>query len=390
MVHTYIYQIGKKLYWGVDDLSRTAIQRVLRPAMRLVIHEEATAWSSFQMPFRRRLWLWRHGFLSKADIIYDIDERTHYQYLSEYQRELTRSINGRWQEALRNKLLFHRLLRPFDAYRPTVYGYLKQGRFVPIDASNHSSDPENASTATTRPTANADDAVTQVSHQLKADGRLVLKPTYGAVGNRILVCSWFDDCYRVNGDERTDTEFDALITDLDEYLVCEFVEQAPYAAELYPGSTNTLRILTMWDPKLDEPFIPFAVQRIGTNSSAPVDNWSRGGLSAEVDRDTGELSQAVQYPYGDHLEKYTNHPETETQIAGTKVNGWRTVRDKILHIAANFPQLLYVGWDVLIGEDGEFTIIEANSCSDVDLLQVHRPLLNDPRARRFYEHHGVV
>jgi hypothetical protein len=175
----------------------------------------------------------------------------------------------------------------------------------------------------------------------------------------------------------------------DERLVCEFIEQAPYAAELYPGSANTLRMLSMWDPETDEPFVTFAVQRIGTERSAPVDNFSRGGLSAEVDLVSGELNQAVHSPYTGSLDWHDTHPETGAQIAGVEVPDWRALRDGILDIAAQFPQLPYVGWDVLITDEGEFTIIEANSCTDVT-LQVHRPLLDDPRARRFYEHHDII
>jgi len=35
-------------------------------------------------------------------------------------------------------------------------------------------------------------------------------------------------------------------------------------------------------------------------------------------------------------------------------------------------------------------VIEGNAFSDVDLLQTHEPLLADDRARRFFDHYGVV
>lgn len=49
----------------------------------------------------------------------------------------------------------------------------------------------------------------------------------------------------------------------------------------------------------------------------------------------------------------------------------------------------YVGWDIIVTDDG-YKIIEGNNYSDVNLLQIHRPLLADPRVRRFYLYHGII
>lgn len=363
------------LYWRGRDVSQAAMQRVLQPGIHLFIREQSTTGPS-DLSIRRRLWLFRHGFLSRDDTLYDLDKQSRHRYVSEYQRELTRPLNGRWKNALDNKLHFHRLLEPFDDHRPAVYAYLKRGRFIPMDES-----------ADTEPSENDG---RQIRDRLDADGRLVLKPTYGTTGSQILVCSTTEEGYQINGEELTAAGFTDRVAELDEYLVCEFVEQAPYAADLYPDSTNTIRPLTMWDPATDEPFVTFAMQRIGTARSVPVDNWSKGGLTAEVDTATGELSRAVRSPSAGSLEWHDTHPETGAQIAGVEVPGWPAIRKDILDIAANYPQIPYVGWDIVVTDAGDFAIIEANSCTDVDSLQVHGPLLDDPRARRFYEHHGII
>lgn len=374
MVNERLYRAISGFYWQSYDRSQTAMWRVVRPVKRLVAREQATG-EPTRLSLRRRLWLWRHGFLSRDDILYDLDEESRHRYVSEYQRELTRPLNGDWKDALDNKLHFHRLLEPFEERRPAVYGYLKRGRFLPVDAPD------------AEPTTEVGE---RVREQLDESGRLVVKPTRGTTGSRVLVCSAIEDGYRINGEEHSCESFAARVEALDDYLVSAFVEQASYADDLYPDATNTLRVLTMWDPKTDEPFVTFTMQRIGTERSAPVDNWSKGGLTASVDLESGELSRGVHFPYSGRLEWHDDHPETGAPIAGVKVPNWSAIRDGIVEMAANYPQIPYIGWDVVVTDTGEFTVIEANSCTDVDSLQVHGPLLDDPRARRFYEHHDIV
>jgi Sugar-transfer associated ATP-grasp len=49
----------------------------------------------------------------------------------------------------------------------------------------------------------------------------------------------------------------------------------------------------------------------------------------------------------------------------------------------------YVGWDIIVTPNGP-VVLEGNYFSDVNLLQVHRPLLSDERVHGFYDHHGIL
>ena len=50
----------------------------------------------------------------------------------------------------------------------------------------------------------------------------------------------------INGQPCTAEVFGELVGTLDQYLVTAFVQQADYAARLYPGSPNTIRVITLW------------------------------------------------------------------------------------------------------------------------------------------------
>lgn len=207
-------------------------------------------------------------------------------------------------------------------------------------------------------------------------------------GKQVLLCESEDGAINVNGSRCTLNDTITAIEELEPAYASEYIEQHGYANEIFPKSTNTIRIVTMVDPDTQKPFIPIAVHRIGTSGTGSVDNWSAGGLSAEVDVENGELSEAAQLDNG-LLRWHDTHPDTNNTISGKVIPRWDEVTETILKIILNRPHLQYVGFDVVVTDDS-LKIVEANGNMDVDVLQVHRPLLSDDRVRRFYRHHGVI
>ncbi|MEY7851003.1 sugar-transfer associated ATP-grasp domain-containing protein [Natrarchaeobius sp. A-rgal3] len=377
--------------------------------------------SSVSRPFRRRLWLWRRGFLTRSDALYDLDESTADTYVNDYQRFVrSKRINGTWSVALSNKLLFHRVMQPFDAERMAVYGMLRDGTYHPVDDRNDepaepatklheladggpslavASGAERDRAEETRGGRASRDgqgasetrnAAQRVVERLEEDEWLVLKWVRGGGGNNVLLCRRTEDGYLVNGDRYADAEFRSMVSNLDEYIVCEYVEQGPFAAELYPETPNTVRIVTMYDETAGEPFVAAAIHRMGTGDSGPLDNFSQGGLSAQIDRETGQLSAGAKLPVDGEVGWYARHPDTGTPIADAQIPGWRRIRERVLEIADGCSFVPYVGWDVVVTDDeGSFTVLEANSYPGLKSIQVHGPLLTDDRVRRFYERYGV-
>jgi hypothetical protein len=313
----------------------------------------------------------RHGFLPRSYDLYALQEHDGREYVTDRQREMTWVLNWPYAGILDDKLGFDAMLRRHGAPTPEFRALILQGRLQPLDERG--------------PGAGGD----WWRERLDRLGRLVLKPIWGALGGGIKVLERSPGGCRVNGEDVTLQELEARVARMDRYVVSDFAQQAAYAQAIFPAAANTLRVLTMHDAR-GEPFIAASVHRFGSQrSKGPVDNVSSGGLCALVDLETGELSHALGLAEFGHTERYERHPDTAAQITGVKVANWDTIRAGVLEVAGKLPFLPYIGWDVVSTDTG-YLIIEGNKQSDVQLLQMHQPLLRDPRVRAFYEREGIL
>jgi hypothetical protein len=229
----------------------------------------------------------------------------------------------------------------------------------------------------------------QLPDLLRQTGELVIKPRYGQKGIGLYFCRLQNDTFTLNGRPQDLNDFlDTLRPREPEYLIYEFLHQAEYARQIYPASTNTIRVVTVNPERSAEPFVGVAVHRFGTSRSGTVDNWSQGGLSALIDPASGTLGPGVGRSDDRLLARHDAHPDTGAAITGTTIPDWAAVRDELLRLVAVHPYFRFIGWDVML-TDGGCRLIEANSRPDVNLVQVHQPLLRDPRLRAFFRPFGI-
>jgi len=330
--------------------------------------------AEWKVPWRlRRPRWWRHGFLSRSAVVYQLDRNDHRLYVSDYRRYLrTRHmVHPRLQEIINNKLSTHLLLQNLAIPTPPLFGVYYRDSVHLYPSEERLGVPEYLA-------------------QLPVGERVFMKPLGGAEGKSLYSLHRSHEGVKVNGEVRSVDEAARSIMRPNRPLIIEdLVEQHPSQAELYPETTNTLRVLTMPDLETEEPFILMAVQRIGAASSGNVDNWTQGGLSAQIDLETGELSKAARLPESLRLEWFSHHPDSGARIEGRAVPHWEEVKDVVLRAARAISFLEYVGWDIIVGPDGP-VVLEANINSGMNVLQVHQPLLADPRARAYFDARGVI
>jgi hypothetical protein len=342
----------------------------------LGLKEELKNIKKYDIPWSRRLWLYRHGFTSSRDILYEINKGNIDNYLSDIQqvkstRQLYRNISTK---IAADKYIYHVLMgEVYPEHVPELIAGYKPGHGV------------------VRFPGRSVDSLEELIAELERRGSVVIKRKGGGGGRDVHVLESDGGNLFFDGDVIEATELWNSLESSPESIVTEYIAQADYSEKIYPTSANTIRFLTMVDPETDTLFPAAAIHRFGATGSK-IDNWSAGGMSAKVDIEKGELGMGIVRSNTGEVERVTHHPDTGEAITGVKIPKWDEIRSKTLEIANEFADVLtYVGWDILVTDGtGSFKIIEANPTSQVEMIQSHQPLLADDRTRRFYEHHGVL
>ena len=182
-----------------------------------------------------------------------------------------------------------------------------------------------------------------------------------------------------------DEIYDMLISHNVNYELEELIIQHEAVNKIYPGSINTVRVVTIVTTEDDyslltlpkeqrrsvplKPHIICAYFRIGNGKY--VDNFNSGGMAAPVDVETGTVLQ----PAIDKKKNlYEVQPQTGTPIKGFKFPYWKEALDLCREACQVIPEMGYVGWDVAFTPEGP-VFVEANEFPGHDIYQLpeHTP-----------------
>ncbi len=148
----------------------------------------------------------------------------------------------------------------------------------------------------------------------------------------------------------------------------QLLTQHPAVAAIYPGSINTVRMVTIRG-KGGKVYLITAMFRIGNGKY--VDNFNSGGMVAPMDPATGTV---IDRALDKQKNLYERHPATGAQIKGFTFPHWSQAIALVEQSAQVVPQLGYVGWDVCFTPEGP-CIVEGNQFPGHDIYQlpVHTP-----------------
>jgi len=326
------------------------------------------------LPLRTRIKAWKSGFSSRSWLLYNLAENVPELYIPDLLMAARfYKVNGFFNLTMGNKLLLSRLLAAHGIPQPAIISTIIEGRLIeedrPFDA--------NLSRALTR--------------TLERSPRQVFRPTWSGAGQGVFFLSRESGGLLLNGKMVCHEHAVTLLSRLDRYIATEQLEQADYAREIFSGSTNTIRMLTLWDADSGESLVAAVSHRFGTSRSAPIDNFhqGRGGVCASIHPESGAMGKAMWLSADHELICESAHPETGAVIEGVVIPDFEACIEGMRRVAGRFPFCPCIGWDVVISNNG-WQIIEANPTPGLSSSQVHTPLLKDPRARRVFERWGLV
>jgi len=311
-----------------------------------------------------------NGFTSESYVMYNLDQNDPSLYVTDYQQMKTGKINGDHAYVLNNKVVFEQINKD-NIHIPQTIVVIVKGELM----SNRHDITD----------------VQQLIKYMKASGndKVIMKPISDSRGTGIKKLELKENELYIDDSMVSVQDLGTFLSELDGYFISEYLKQSDFALSLYSETINSLRILTMIEPDTNEPFIARAVQRIGTKDSYPTDNFHRGGLSAEIDIETGVLGKAATIPKVGNLDWVSNHPDTQNRIEGATIPDWEEIKKGVLYLAKKNPSLKYVGWDIVLSDHG-ISILEGNSWADVNVFQIHRPMLTDERIAHFYKKHHII
>lgn len=299
------------------------------------------------VPYLKRVRWALKGFTEQEIVGFNLTRKNHREYISYSERLRLETVNDEfWATLLGKKMVFEKFFgNVFNVAH--VYWWNKKGHFY---------DPSNMSII---------ENPAKVLLDSKNDA-FILKPGESRGGGQgVQLVNFIKGEIIVNGKNVSLSDFNDFLAKLENYIAVDYIKQNQYAKEMYPRTSNTMRITTVRDD--DKILLVDGFHRMGTKTSFPVDNYSSGGIYAAIDLDTGELTYGKTIFDNTHI---VYHPDTNFKIEGFKIPNWQGIRETIIGWHSKLIQYDFLAWDVEINEDGKPFVIEINRGSDLNHQQI--------------------
>jgi hypothetical protein len=308
----------------------------------------------------QKLWAQKRGFLSNKITFYGLTNENYVNYLPDFDYFWLHPIDGAYSHWIDDKLTIRYILQPFAAYLPGYYFHIYHGEILRLmDCPG-----------------GYGQTIQGIINLLREKRLLAAKFGSGTLGKGFYKLAYDSHNYFINNQLSTELELQELIGRWlkligEPYIITEFIQAHRDLRKIWDGSPNSLRIMVIRErDKLPE--IVFCFIRFGVKNTGVIEDPY--GVRCRVDLHTGSFSGGEIHTDFKMLESKF-HPDSKVLVEGV-VPHWNLVKEKILEISDTISQVKYLGYDVIITDDG-FKIIEINSHQGLELIQYYQPLLID-------------
>lgn len=340
-------------------LTRFCLRRFMRQNWR-----DARRWGRSPIELAR---FWRHGYSTEQVVLFDLTPDTLADYPPDSLRHrVTTETNRQVWPVLHDKMFFDSFMR---------------GRLPVVEAAFY--------VIAGRVQGGAPEWGVELLREALSVGRgWVLKPCQGGGGVGLRFLRPATGGFDMDGERHGFGELPALLGRLDYHGAYPLMEQHEHLRALHPDSVNTLRV-TVFRGEDGQPRLFAPVLRVGCRATAPADNFERGGLTAALDPERGVTLKALRRGEDGRRQVLERHPESGAVLTGVEVPFWREIRESLLTFHQQHPAFDWVGWDVLVGNEG-FWIIEGNHNPGTRMVFLFRTLREEPALRQFFEVRGMA
>jgi len=285
-----------------------------------------------------KYWAYKHGFLSYRLPQYGITKENFKNFISDYDYRYLRHINNKYRIWLEDKLTVKYICDKHSEFFPEYYYHFsvrngEQRIIALMDLPEY-----------------CDTNIESIFKLVENVGALACKPQRGSQGEGFYKLSYEEGKYYLNHKEATKDQIVKILSNPeDQYFITEYIQQHEVINKIYPGAVNTMRIITfMKDGRTTE--IGNAYLRFGSKKTGAVDNMGAGGMFVQVDMETGRFYNGKIITENSIL-PCSNHPDTGELIEGYIPN-WDIIKEGIIALNKDMPQLEYLGFDVAITQNG--------------------------------------
>lgn len=295
-------------------------------------------------------------------------------YLRTAQYYAMHPLNGRFSHWIDDKLTLKYLCAgtPLDKYMPKYY-YQIDSNGQTLALPDAPPPPRNNELCT----------VEDIVRLLETLGELALKRVAGSLGEGFYKAVYKDGVYYLNDTTYSRDELIKKLNELKNYLITEYLhphrELMPFCAD----TANCIRYLVGRNSNGEMQLIRSFI-RLGTKASGFVENYNAGGVLCYISKDGNfESGNLFDNASGKNQVIHT-HPDTGVELKG-RIPLWSEIQEAAKMFGSHFPQMTYLGIDFVVTNRNEVKILEINSLTSLDCLQLDGSILKTPQGEFYRE-----
>lgn len=337
---------------------------------------------------KEKLWALRSGFLPSRIAIYGLTKENQSDFMSDFDIYRVHPANNHFEFWINDKITLKYILanplcidektQEYLDFMPEYYLYIENdGRYSYL---------MNTPTTIKR-------GPNFLLDLLKWKKELALKPSNGSGGRGFVHLKYKDGKIIANSEPIEESKFNDFASQLNGYIITEYVYQHKELAEVWSGSECTLRIIVgkHWPDTYTggELNVFAAYARFGTEMSGGACNMNTGGVAIDYNFETGEYGDNFfRYPgFGENgRTKYETHPDTGVSLKGKKLPHYDLVKKATYAMCNYLSSLEYFGLDFVVTEDS-VKLLEVNSLPPLFTPQaLEGAAYKNEKTKQFFQH----